>query len=130
MNEVTREVKSVLRTKTVTPKVIRYVRDRIVEAIHPRQIILFGSQAEGGKRGGGDLDLLVVHDTARSDREVRRQLDRLFLGRRFGLDLIVRKPEEVAANLADQNPFYTEHIFRRGRVLYERGAARRGQDRG
>jgi len=36
------------------------------------------------------------------------------------VDIIVRKPEEVQANLDDNNPFYTHHIFGEGRVLYER----------
>jgi hypothetical protein len=54
------------------------------------------------------------------DRQVRRQLENLFLGRRFGLDLIVRTPQEVAKNLADGNPFYTEHIFGRGIIAYRR----------
>lgn len=104
----------------VTPEIIRYVCDRIIEAINPRQIVLFGSQAQGEARRGSDLDLLVVHDTPRSDREVRRQLEKLFLHRRFGLDLIVRTPEEVARNLADGNPFYTHHIFGHGIILYQR----------
>ena len=109
-----------LQVGEVTPEIIDYVRQRIVEAIHPRQIILFGSLARGDAKGGGDLDLLVVHDTLQTDREVRRLLDRLFLDRRFGLDLIVRTPEGVAMNLADGNPFYTEHIFGEGIILYER----------
>lgn len=109
-----------LRVTEVTSEVMDYIRQRIVEAIHPRQIIVFGSQARGDTRRGSDLDLLVVHDTSRTDREVRRQLERLFLDRRFGLDLIVRTPEEVAMNLADSNPFYAQHIFGEGIVLYER----------
>ena len=109
-----------LRVGKITPEVIKYVQQRNVEAFHPRQIILFGSQARGDAKGGSDLDLLVVHDTLQTDREIRRLLDRLFLDRRFGLDLIVRTPEGVAMNLADGNPFYTKHIFGEGIVLYER----------
>ncbi len=67
-----------------------------------------------------------MHDTPLSDRHVRGQLDRLFLDRRFGLDLIVRTPQEVARNVADGNPFYTEHIFGEGVVLYERRDAEAG----
>jgi hypothetical protein len=61
-----------------------------------------------------------VHDRPESDRAIRRRLERLFLTRRFGLDLIVRTQQEVARNLADGSPFYTEHIFGQGRILYER----------
>lgn len=99
---------------------IARIRDRIVEAMEPRQIVLFGSHARGGAHSGSDVDLLVVHDTGQTNRTVRRQLERLFLDRRFGLDLLVRTPEEVNRNLADGNPFYTRHIFGEGTVLYER----------
>jgi uncharacterized protein len=109
-----------LRVSRVTPEVIDAVRRRIVAAVNPQQIVMFGSQARGDATAGSDIDLLVVQDTAQSDREVRRRLERLLLDRRFGLDLIVRTPEEVALNLADGNPFYTEHIFGDGVVLYDR----------
>lgn len=109
-----------LRVSQVTPEVIATVTQRIVEAINPRQIILFGSFARGDATSDSDIDLLVVQDTAQSDRAVRRRLERVLLDRRFGLDLLVRTPEEVALNLADGNPFYTEHIFGAGIVLYDR----------
>ena len=112
-----------LRVTKVTPEIIDDIRRRIVEAIHPCQIVLFGSQARGDTTDDSDLDLLIVHDTSQADREVRRQVERLFLGRRFGLDVLVRTPEDVAMNLADGNPFYTEHIFGEGIVLYERDAS-------
>lgn len=111
-----------LEVTHVTPEVIEAVKRRIVEAVNPRQIVMFGSLARGESTAGSDMDLLVVQDTSQSDREVRRSLERLLLDRRFGLDLIVRTPAEVALNLADGNPFYTEHIFGDGVVLYDRTA--------
>jgi predicted nucleotidyltransferase len=104
----------------LSPEVIEYVWQKIVETINPVKIILFGSQAEGNAGKDSDLDLFVIHDLPRSSRQVRRQLDRLFLHRRFDLDLIVRNQRQVDANVADGNPFYTEHIFKRGVVLYDR----------
>jgi predicted nucleotidyltransferase len=96
---------------------------QLIEKYQPEKIILFGSAARGDATPGSDLDLLVVHDSTVSDRQVRRQLERLFLPRRFALDLIVRTQEEVLMNLADNNPFYSRHIFGQGKVLYERPAA-------
>jgi len=117
---------TVLRKTGVTPEVIKYVWQKIVETINPIKIILFGSQAEGTAGKESDLDLFVIHDLPQSSRKLRRQLDRLFLHRRFGLDLIVRNQEQVNANLADGNPFYTEHIFKRGVVLYDREQQKTG----
>jgi predicted nucleotidyltransferase len=109
-----------LQTRQVTPELISYIVDKIAQAVAPRQIILFGSHARGEAAGTSDLDLFIVQDSQTSNRQVRREIERLLWGRRFGVDLIVRKPEEVARNLADGNPFYTRHVFGEGRVLYER----------
>lgn len=106
--------------KQITPETIEYICKRIVEAIDPVKIILFGSYAEGRADKESDLDLFVIHDLPESSRKVRRKVGQLFLHRRFGLDLIVRNPEQVKANVDDNNPFYTEHIFRRGVILYDR----------
>lgn len=105
---------------------IAHLSRQIVEAVKPKQIVLFGSHARGRVHPESDVDLLVVHDTGQTNRGVRRQLDRLFLDRRFGLDLLVRTPEEVDRNLADGNPFYRHHIFGEGTVIYERAQKEAG----
>jgi hypothetical protein len=51
---------------------------------------------------------------------MRRKVEALLWGRRFPVDLIVRKPEEVAWNFRAKNPFYLYHIFKDGKVLYEK----------
>lgn len=55
-----------LGVREVTPEVIETIKRRIVAAIHPRQIILFGSQARQDAGSASDVDLLVVHDTSRT----------------------------------------------------------------
>jgi len=109
-----------LQKKTITPEIIAFIRQAIIDAIHPQQIVLFGSYARGDAGADSDLDLLIVHNSPQPNRQIRRQIDRLFLHRRFGLDLLVRTPEEIRRNMADNNPFYTRHIFGEGVVLYER----------
>lgn len=111
-----------LQTKRVTAELIAYITEKIARGVAPQRIILFGSYARGEAIDASDLDLFVVQDSRASNREVRREIERLLWGRRFGVDLIVRRPEEVARNLADANPFYTRHILGEGRVLYERPA--------
>ena len=109
-----------LETRHVSPELIAYVVDKIVRGVAPRRIILFGSRARGEATETSDLDLFVIQDGRAPNRQVRREIERLLWGRRFGVDLIVRKPEEVARNVADGNPFYTHHLLKEGQVLYER----------
>jgi predicted nucleotidyltransferase len=111
-----------LQTSRITPELVAYIVEKIVRSIAPQQIILFGSRARGEATDTSDLDLFIVQDSHLSNREVRRQIEGLLWGRRFGVDLIVRRPEEVARNVADGNPFYTRHILGEGKVLYERSA--------
>lgn len=118
MNKITKTSPDIL--KSLTPETIEYVSQTIVEAIDPVKIILFGSWAEGRADAESDLDLFVIHDRPESSRNVRRKVGRLFLHRGFGLDLIVRNPKQVKANVEDNNPFYTEHILKRGVILYDR----------
>jgi len=109
-----------LRTRRISDDLIDYVVDKIVQGVGARQIILFGSHARGEANADSDLDLLVVHDSNDSNRMVRREIERLLWGRHFGLDLIVRRPEEIERNVADSNPFYTRHLLAEGLILYER----------
>ncbi len=109
-----------LKTRHITPELLTYVVEKIVRHIAPRQIILFGSRARQEEMEYSDLDLLVIQDSGQPNRKIRRQIEYLLWGRRFGVDLIVRRPEEVDRNRVDGNPFYTRHILSEGQVLYER----------
>ncbi len=109
-----------LRTRDITPDLVAYIVEKIVRAIAPQRIILFGSFSRGQETEGSDLDLLVIQDTGRSSRQVRREIEQLLWGRRFAVDLIVATPEQVERNVADGNPFYTRHILAEGKVLYDR----------
>ncbi len=109
-----------LKTSLLTEDLLSYIINKIISSIHPEKIILFGSYAKGYANQDSDLDLLVINDSPQVNQEVRREIDRILTGRRFGLDVIVRRPEEVAENLKDGNPFYLYHIFKEGKVLYER----------
>jgi predicted nucleotidyltransferase len=109
-----------LKISHLTDELINYIKDKIVSSIQPEKILMFGSYARGDSGQDSDLDLLVIKDSQQKNREIRREIDRLLTGRRFGIDIIVRKPEEVAENLKDGNPFYLHHIFEDGKILYER----------
>jgi len=109
-----------LATDQITPELIDYIVQKIVARFNPYQIIVFGSHARGDAGPHSDLDLFIVQSSSRPNREVRGEIDLMLWGRRFGVDLIVRKPEQVALNVQDRNPFYIYHLFRDGKVLYER----------
>jgi predicted nucleotidyltransferase len=118
--QITLQQDARLRTAHITPELIRYIVEKIVRGVAPQRIVLFGSHARHAATEHSDLDLLIVQDGKQSNREVRRRIEYLLWGRRFGVDLIVRRPEEIERNVTDGNPFYTKHILSEGQVLYER----------
>jgi predicted nucleotidyltransferase len=109
-----------LETALITRELVAYVVEKIVQAVGPRRIILFGSRGRGQETESSDLDLLVIQDSGKTNRQVRRQIEQVLWGRRFAVDLIVATPEQVERNVADGNPFYTRHILSEGKVLYDR----------
>lgn len=109
-----------LQTSQITPELIDYIVNKIVARFAPHKIILFGSHARGEADADSDLDLFIVQSSTESNRQVRRQIDMFLASRRFPLDLIVRKPQDIELNLQDRNPFYVYHLFGEGKVLYER----------
>lgn len=109
-----------LNTETIDAQLIDYVASRIAGEIQPDKIILFGSFARGDANQESDLDLFVIKDTDESSRLIRRKIDRLLWGRRFPLEVIVRTQKEVDQNIKAKNPFYLHHIFKEGKILYEK----------
>ena len=109
-----------LSTEKITPELINYIVKKIVQEIQPEKIILFGSYARGDFERDSDLDLFIIKDSEESSRRTRRKVEALLWGRRFPMDLIVRKQKEVDWNFRAKNPFYLHHIFREGKVLYEK----------
>ena len=108
-------------TERITPELINHIVDKIVHEIQPEKIILFGSYARGDFSRQSDLDLfIIVKDDHESSRLIRRKIDALLWGRRFAVDLIVRKEQDIRWNLKAKNPFYIHHVFKDGKVLYEK----------
>jgi predicted nucleotidyltransferase len=92
---------------------------RIVSALHPEKIVLFGSYAYGEPTDDSDVDLLIVLDQPGSRAERYLAVASLLRPRRFPVDLIVRTPAEIEQALA-HGDFFIRDILSRGRVLYER----------
>lgn len=94
---------------------------RVVSAVRPRRIILFGYFAYGTPSPDSDVDLLVELDTALMPEERHLAVARQLRPRQFPLDLLVMTPAELRAALEAGDVLVTE-ILQRGRVLYERPA--------
>jgi len=119
------EMDEKLATSEITPELIDYIVQKIIKGIDPEKIILFGSYARGDYSKHSDLDLFIIKDGDHESRMMRRVVDDLLWGRMFPVDLFVRKTEEVEWNFRAKNPFYIHHIFKHGKVLYEKEKCRR-----
>lgn len=93
--------------------------ERLVAALNPYKIILFGSYAYGQPTPDSDVDLLVVMETDLPPIERARQVMRLLRPRRFPVDVVVKTPAEVESGLQQGSPFLREAL-EKGVVLYER----------
>ncbi len=113
----------ILLTEEVTPKLLRAITLRIVEALDPEKIFLFGSYAYGEPTIDSDIDLLIIWKSNLRPAERAGVVSNLFLRRLFGLDILVRTPQELAERLKLRDPFFIE-ITQKGKVLYDRHSAR------
>jgi len=116
-------------TATVTPMGFQHVREevlkevtkRIVDALAPEQVILFGSYAEGRATVDSDLDLLVVTERPLSRRERLLQTQGLFRDMPLPIQVITisqlefEETRDVIGGIAYPAAKY-------GRVIYEKSA--------
>lgn len=101
----------------ITEELIQEIKERIVSAINPEKIILFGSYAYGTPTKDSDLDLLVIMP---SDEPMHKRIFRirkLLLDFRVPKDIIVYTPQEVDNWKNVSNAFITS-IIRKGKVIY------------
>jgi predicted nucleotidyltransferase len=101
----------------VTPRLLRQVTQKVIQAFRPKNIILFGSYAYGKPTSDSDLDLLIVMDSRDSPAERIRKVSDLFDPRPLPMDFIVLTPSEVRHRLSGFDPFL-EEVFEKGQVLY------------
>jgi predicted nucleotidyltransferase len=101
----------------VTPGLLKQIAERVVHALRPVSIILFGSYAYGKPTPDSDLDLLIVMDSQDRPAERIRKVSDLFDPRPLPMDFVVLTPGEVRHRLNGFDPFL-EEILAKGRVLY------------
>ena len=101
---------------------IAELAERIAREFDPERIILFGSYACGDPSPDSDVDLLVVLPFEGKNfwksLEILNRVDP-----QFPVDLLARRPEDMARRYAEGDPLVREAIDR-GKVLYERNSQR------
>ena len=91
---------------------------QIAGKFKPQKIILFGSYARHQPRQESDVDLLVIMETSLTEIEQAVQILQN-ITYHFGLDLLVRTPDNLTRRLALGDSFLQE-IIAEGVTLYER----------
>jgi len=104
---------------SVTEEVLAEIVHRIVTALHPEKIVLFGSYAYGRSFDDSDVDILVILETHARPIDRYLAVSRLLRPRPFPLDILVKTPDEIRQGMEQGNAFIRE-IITQGRVLYER----------
>jgi predicted nucleotidyltransferase len=101
----------------VTPGLLTEIAHKVVQAFHPKNIILFGSYAYGKPTFDSDLDLLIVMESRDRPAERIRKVSDLFDPRPLPMDFIVLTPSEVRHRLSGFDPFL-EEVIEKGQMLY------------
>jgi HEPN domain-containing protein len=91
---------------------------RIVRAVRPLQVILFGSQVRGDTHVGSDVDFLVVLPEGRDERQAWDQAYQALHGSPLPYDLVVSTVGRVR-RLGHRVGTVFRPALREGRVLYD-----------
>jgi predicted nucleotidyltransferase len=97
--------------------------NRIVNAVHPDQIVLFGSYAYGIPHEDSDIDILVIMETDRPRHKRSVIINQVLAGLIIPKDLLVYTPEEVAEWKDVPQAFITQ-ILTMGVILYDKNKKR------
>jgi predicted nucleotidyltransferase len=92
--------------------------ERIVQGVHPRQVILFGSLARGDYHSGSDLDVCIIVDRAEGWFERQKRIRKLIHIPGIDVEPHVYTREEFDRMLQEENPLALR-IAKEGKTLYE-----------
>jgi predicted nucleotidyltransferase len=100
---------------------LREIVRRIVEAVDPEKIILFGSAARGEMGPDSDLDLLVVKSGEYHPLDASQKVYRMLPDLDISTDVIVATPQTLE-RYRDSFCLVFYPALREGKVIYERAA--------
>ena len=109
-----------IKVEKVDEEFLKEAVKRIVSAVDPEKIILFGSHAYGEPKKGSDLDLLVVVKESSLPRYRRSvPIYKALAGILIPKDILVYTEKEIEEWSNVPLAFITT-IIRKGKVIYER----------
>ena len=91
--------------------------ERIIEAVHPRRIILFGSAARGVMGPNSDLDVLVVMPDGAHHRRTAQKIYRSLSGLGVAKDIVVVTETDVR-QYGNNRSLVLYPALHQGRELY------------
>lgn len=92
---------------------------RIVEAVHPEQVILFGSYAKGNEGPDSDVDLLVIERQITSRRAEFKKIWQALRGILIPKDILVYSAQEIEKWKTTPS-HVIGNALQHGKVMYER----------
>lgn len=99
------------------PQVVDKMVQRIVGAVHPLRIILFGSAARGEMGPDSDLDVLVVMPDGVHRRQTAQEIYRQLWGLGFAKDIVVVTEHDLQEY--GSNPYMIfKNALEEGKELY------------
>jgi len=98
--------------------ILARVTELLVEAAHPKRIILFGSEARGEASEDSDLDLLVIERSVPDRMAEMVRLNRLLRPLKIAVDLLVVSEDKFQYWRDTPGNVYYEAATE-GQVLYE-----------
>lgn len=90
---------------------------KIVEAVHPLRIILFGSAARSEMGPESDVDVLVVMPDGTHRRHIAQYLYRCMVGMSIPIDIVVATSADLERHKNTIGLIY-RNVLREGRELY------------
>ena len=103
--------------KSPTPEQLHELLQRIVSAIHPLRVVLFGSAARGEMGSDSDIDLLIIMPDGTHRRHTMEELHGLFMGLPFPVDVIVTTPSDLEKRQHSPGYIYATAL-QEGREIY------------
>lgn len=122
IREVTREYSAPADGRAVDSAVLDALIARVVQAVDPDRIILFGSAARGEAGPDSDVDLLVIKSGIESRGAVEDQIHRNLFGLDVSVDVVVATPSDVEY-LRDRVGSVIGPAVKEGREIYVRSSA-------